>query len=137
MLLYTRPSLYHPVIHLSFPRPECETCVYFPGVRKKTSEAHCSFSTIDTAIDLTYCLLLPFLDRLGRFAQPFQRMLLSTAVFLSHFFLSNQGNTCSPLGLIAYTVGIAVPKVEACCCYLVQFVLFSPIRHLLCFDWEM
>lgn len=82
--------MYHPVTCLSFPRPQCETFVYFLRVRKKTSEADCSFGTIDTAINLTYCLLLLFLDRLGGFAQPFQRMLLSTAVFLSYFFMSDQ-----------------------------------------------
>lgn len=95
-----RFTVYHPVTCLSFSRPQCETFVYFLRVRKKTSEADCSFGTIDTAINLTYCLLLLFLDRLGGFAQPFQRMLLSTAVFLSYFFMSDQWNTHSPLGLI-------------------------------------
>lgn len=44
--------------------------------------------------------------------------------------MSNQWNIHSLLGFIAHTVGTAVPKVEACCCYLGQFVLFSPVFSL-------
>lgn len=72
-----RFTVYHPVICLSLTSLQRETFIYCPRVNIEMSEA--------AAISSTYWLLPPSLDRLGRFAQLFQRMLLSVAVFLLHY----------------------------------------------------
>lgn len=136
-----RFTVYRPVICLSFTSPQCETFLYHPRVSIKISEADGSSSTIAAAISSTYWLLPPSLDRLGRFAQPFQRLLLSIAVFLSHILLTHRWTThsASVLGLIAHMVGLAVPKmeadqvVEAHCHYSGQFVLFFSCKTLTLF----
>ena len=121
-----------------------ETFMYHPrDYYIKISEADGSSSTVAAAINLMYWLLPPSLDRLGRFAQLFQRWLLSIAVFLSHILLTHHWTIHSALGLIAHMVGRAVCKMEADrvvgthCQYPGQVVLFSPVKHSLCLGWEM
>lgn len=78
-----RFTVYHPVISLSFTSPQCETFLDCPRVSIKISEAGGYSRTIAAAINLTCWLLAPSVHRLGGFAQPFQRLLLSIAVFVS------------------------------------------------------
>lgn len=79
-----RFTVYRPVVCLSFTSLQRETFIYRPRVSIKMSEAGDS-STIAAAISSTYWLLPPSVDRLGRFAQLFQRLLLFVAVFLLHY----------------------------------------------------